>query len=90
MLRFSPSAPVFEQLQTMEAEERLIFKTGSKSTLKGAWDAVYSLAADDRSGAVYAGGPGGRVELAGVVVIGQSDSAVTTKIVAHDGMILEQ
>ena len=67
-----------------------MFQPNSKVTLHGTSDAVTALAHDETTGLIHAGTSAGRSDFSGLVRVDQTDTPITTKIVAHDGMILEQ
>ena len=90
LLRIGATAPTAEQIAKSYRDELLMFQPNSKVTLHGTSDAVTALAYDETTGLIHAGTSAGRSDFAGLIRVGQTDTSVTTKIVAHDGMILEQ
>ncbi len=83
-------APSSEQVLGAYLEELPMFQPNSKATLKGDVSSVIAVHHDKDSGLFYAGTPAGRSEFSGLVRVGQSDTPINTKLVARDGMILEQ
>jgi hypothetical protein len=79
-----------EQRGQAYRDELEMFRPNSRVTLYGAKDGVKCTAEDIATGIIHVGTSAGRSDLAGLVRVGQADTPITTKIVAHDGMILEQ
>ncbi len=90
LTRFGATAPTTEQLAKIYYDERAMFYPDAKVTLNGTSDVVKAMDCDETTGLVYVGTSDGRSDFAGLVRVGQTDTPITTKIVAHDGMILEQ
>ena len=88
--RIGSTAPSPEQIAKIYRDERLMFQRNAKVTLHGASGVVKAVGYDKTEGILIAGTSAGRSDFAGLIRVGQTDTAVTTKIVAHDGMILEQ
>lgn len=90
LLRIGATAPTPEQIAKIHRDERPMFQSGAKVALHGGNNSLTCLEGDKTTGLICAGGLGGRSDLSGLVRVGQTDTPITTKIVAHDGMILEQ
>tara|TARA_B100001179_G_C18602504_1_gene411381 strand:+ start:2129 stop:4720 length:2592 start_codon:yes stop_codon:yes gene_type:complete len=88
--RIGATAPTTEQLAKIYYDERAVFYPDAKVTLNGTSDVVRAMDCDETTGLVYVGTSDGRSDFAGLVRVGQTDTPITTKIVAHDGMILEK
>ena len=90
LLRVGATAPNSAQVAKIYRDELPMFQPNSKVTLHGNSDAVTALTYDEITGLLHAGTGEGRSDFSGLVRVGQTDTPITTKIVAHDGMILEQ
>lgn len=92
MSQFKPydRALLADEIRFMYEQERPMFQPGAQVTLYGTYDAVTVLAYDEATGLTHVGTSAGRSDFAGLVRVSQTDTPITTKIVAHDGMILEQ
>ncbi len=84
------SAPSPEQIADAYREELPMFQPKSKVTMKGTSSAVSAVYHDRDAGLSYVGTSDGRSDFSGLVRVGGADTPITTKIVARDGMILEQ
>jgi hypothetical protein len=78
-----------EQIAKMYRDELPLFQPNSKAALHGASDGVNAVGHDQKTGLLHAGTSAGRSDFSGLVRVGQTDTPITTNIVAHDGMILE-
>ncbi len=90
LIRGSQARPSNEEVYKAYLEELPMFRPNSKVTLHGPSNLISALAHDETTGLVHAGTSAGRSDFSGLVRVGQTDTPITTKIVAHDGMILEQ
>jgi hypothetical protein len=90
LLRIGATAPTPEQIDEVYHGERPMFQPNAKVTLHGTSNLISSLAHDKSTGLIHAGTSAGRSDFSGLVRVGETNTPITTKIVAHDGMILEQ
>lgn len=89
-MKLSGTSPTPEQLIRAYKDERPMFQPNAKVTLYGTTGTVTALGFDEITGLLHAGTGEGRSDFAGLVRVGHTDTPISTKIVAHDGMILEQ
>jgi trimeric autotransporter adhesin len=90
LLRVSNKAVTPEQVRWIYDQERPLFNPNAKATLGGASSLVKAICQDEKTGLLHVGTNVGRYEFSGLVNVAKSETAVTTHIAAHDGMILEQ
>jgi len=92
MAQFQPYAYALtsEEIRQMYRDERPMFHPNSKVTLTGTSSDVKAVAHDKTTGLRHAGTPSGRTVFSGIVPVDQTATPVTTKIIAHDGTVMEQ
>ena len=90
MFRITKDLIQAEQIKQIYEEEKALFVEGAQATLYGSTTTITAMEYDDGTDILHIGTSSGRSDFQGLVRINNTTDAITTKISASNGFILEQ
>lgn len=90
MFRITKDLIQAEQIKQIYEEEKALFVEGAQATLHGSATTITAMEYDDGTDILHIGTASGRSDFQGLVRINNTTDAITTKISASNGFILEQ